>query len=205
VVLEQLARKGSPIIVSTVDSSGSTVNYNQVSFFDEATPSLYSHYNYEYITAKNTNSMYLAYSNVFDVTIVDTYTGETVCSGVSSEDNYINIISFPENQPFKIGRSYRASYRVVDVFNIDNQYFNTVDNDYRTKVSLLSTPNASYRTYITYESALQDDDYELPELKLNPLYSALDSGYIYLSHEEYDYDTFDYILSPKQVLADGKT
>ena len=204
VVLEQLARKGSPIIVSTIDSSGSTVNYNQVSFFDEATPSMYSHYNYEYITAKNANVMYLAYSNVFDVTIVDTYTGETVCSGLSSEDNSINIISIPENQPFKIGRSYRASYRVVDVFNVDNQYFNTVDNDYRTKVALLSTPNSSYRTYITYESALQDDDYELPELKLNPLYSALDSGYVYLSHEEYDYDTFDYILSPKQVLADGK-
>ena len=71
-------------------------------------------------------------------------------------------------------------------------------------MSLLSTPNSSYRTHITYESALQDDDYELPELKLNPLYSALDSGYIYLSHEEYDYETFDYILSPKQVLADGK-
>lgn len=204
IVLEQLARKGSPVLVSTINSSGSTVNYNQVSFFDEATPSMYSNYNYEYITAKNEYMMHLAYANVFDVTIVDTYTGETVCSGFSSQTNSINIISTPEDPPFKVGRSYRASYRVVNVFNIDNQYFNTIDNDYRTKVSLLSTPNSSYHTYITYESALQDDDYELPELKLNPLYSALDSGYIYLSHEEYDYETFDYILSPKQVLADGK-
>jgi hypothetical protein len=32
----------------------------------------------------------------------------------------------------------------------------------------------------------------------------LDEGFVYLSHNEYDYDTFDYILSPKQTLADGK-
>lgn len=204
IVLDQVARKGSPILVSTIDTSGSTVNYEQVSFFDEATPTDFSFHNYEYITAKNANTLYLAYSNVFDVTIKDGYTGEIISSGLSSLTNKINIISIPEVQPFKIGREYRVSYRVKNTFNVNNQYYNTFDNSYRTVVNLLSTPNNSYYTYVTFESSLQDDDYELPELKLNPLYSSLDQGYIYLSHNEYIYGGYDYLLSPKQVLADNK-
>ena len=203
IILSQVARKGSPILVSTIDSSGATVNYYQVAFHEEATPSNYSHYNYEYITATNTNSLYLAYENVFDVTVVDTFTGQTVLSGDSSSSNVINIISIPEEQPLKIGREYKVTYRVLETFNADNQYFHEDDNSYRTKINLLSTPNNSYDTYITYESSFYDDDYELPEMKLNPLYSALDEGFVYLSHNEYDYNNFDYILSPKQTIADG--
>jgi hypothetical protein len=204
IILDQLARKGSPVLVSTIDSSGSTVNYSQVAFHEEATPSLYSHYNYEYITSTNGYSLYLAYENVFDVTVVDTYTGETIISGESFSSNAINFFSTMQTTPLTIGREYKATYRVLQTFNVDNQYFNEDDNSYRTKVSLLSTPNANYNTYVTYESSFYDDDFELPEVKLNPLYSALDEGFVYLSHNEYDYDTFDYILSPKQTLADGK-
>ena len=203
IILSQVSRKGSPILVSTIDSSGATVNYSQVAFHEESTPSSYSYYNYEYITATNTNVLYLAYENVFDVTIVDTFTGQTIISGDSSSSNMINIISLPGDEPFKVGRQYKVTYRVLQTFNADNQYFYEDDNSYRTKVTLLSTPNSSYDTYVTYESSFYDEDFELPEVKLNPLYSNLDEGFIYLSHNEYDYDSFDNILSPKQTIADG--
>lgn len=204
IILNQISRKGSPILVSTIDSTGSTVNYTQVAFHQESTPSNYSYYNYEYITATNTHSMYLAYEKVFDLTIVDTYTGETILSGESFASNEVLLFSIPGYEPFKIGREYKVSYRVLDTFNVDNQFFYEEDNSFRTKINLLSTPNSEYKTYITYESSFYDDDYELAEIKLNPLYSNLNEGFVYISHNEYDYESFDYILSPKQLVADNE-
>lgn len=204
IMLDQTARKGSPIIVNVVDSAGSTINYNQVAFFNESTPSDYSYYNHEYITARDTHTLYLAYENFFDAEVTDTYTGKIIASNVYSSDNRIHIISIPGVKPFEIGRQYKVTYRVNNVFTADNQYYYATDSSYRTLVTLLSTPNGSYTSYITYESSLLDDDYELSEIRLNPLYSSLNDGYLYLSHNEYDYSTFDYTVSPKQVLADNK-
>jgi len=204
IVLDQIARKGSPIIVNVVDSTGATTNYNQVSFYDEATPSIYSFNNFEYITAKDSSKIYLAYSNFFDAKVVDTYTGLTIVSDYSSASNVIAPITIGATPAFIVGRKYKVTYRVKDCFNVDNQYYNSLDSSYRTKVTLLSTPNSSYTTHITFESSLYDEDYELPEIKLNPLYSALNEGYLYLSHNEYEYATVEYSLSPKQVLADNK-
>lgn len=204
IVLDQIARKGSPILVNVINSAGATANYTQVSFYDEATPSVYSYKNFEYIIAKDANSIYLAYQDFFDADVVDTYTGETILSDYSSVTNIIKPVTLGGADPFIVGRKYKVTYRVKDCFNVDNQYYNSFDSSYRTKVTLLSTPNGSYNTYVTFESSLYDEDYELPEVKLNPLYSALNEGYLYLSHYEYEYATVEYTLSPKQVLADNK-
>ena len=204
IVLNQIARKGSPIIINVVDSTGSTVNYKQVSFHDEATPSLYTYHNYEYITTKDGYTLYTAYEDIMDVEVIDTYTGQVLVSGENISSNKISFVSYPEIKPLTIGRIYKVSYRVKNTFNVDNQYYNTYDNSYRTKITLLSTPSHSYSAYVTYETSIYDEDYELPETKLNPLYSVVDEGFLYLSHSSYQYDNFDYILSPKQVVADQK-
>ena len=204
IILNQTARGGAPVIVNVIDSSGSTINYTQVSFYDEATPSNYSHYNHEYIVAKNGYTLYAAYKDIFDVTVTDTYTGKVIISGESFDSNKISLVSIPGQSPLVIGRKYKVTYKVKDSYIVDNQFFNEEDNSYRTKVTLLTTPNVSYDTHITYESSLYDNDTELPETKLNPIYSLVDEGFVYLSHEQYDYGSFDYILSPKQVLADQK-
>lgn len=204
IVLNQTARKGSPIILNVVDSMGSTINYTQVSFYDEATPSLYAYHNYEYLTTKDGYNLYTAYSDILDVTVTDTYTGKVLLSGENFSSNKISFVSYPETKPLIIGREYKVTYRVNNSFNVDNQYFNSTDNSYRSKITLLSTPSSAYDSYVTYESSIYDEDYELKETKLNPLYSLVDEGFLYLSHNQYPYDNFDYILSPKQILADQK-
>jgi hypothetical protein len=204
IVLSQLSRKGSPILVSTIESSGATAEYYQVAFHEESTPSIYSYYNYEYIEAKDEFTLYLSYENVFDLEIQDTFTGKIVSSNLQYETNKVSIVSMGAEPVFVIGRIYKVKYRVLQTFNVDNQYFYELDNSYRTKVTLLSTPNSSYTTRVTYESSFYDDDYELPEMKLNPLYSSLDEGFIYLSHNEYEYDSYDVSVSPKQILADNE-
>ena len=201
--LESIARNGSPIIVDVQKDGSTPVQYRQVSFYEEATPSNFSQYNFEYIIAKNSNSLYLSYSNVYDVKIVDTFTGSTVIENDQSNTNQINIISIPESPPLIIGREYKVTYKVRDSFYVDNQDYDSITDEYQTKVYLLSTPNGSYSATVTYESAVYDKDYELPELKLNPLYSPLDEGYIFLSHDSYEANDLDVYMSPKKIIADG--
>lgn len=201
--LEEVARNGSPIIVDIQEDGSTPVQYRRVSFYNEATPSIFSEYNFEYITANATNSIYLSYSDVYDVQIIDTFTGETVVSNFQSETNQINIISIPEQPPFVIGRKYKVTYRVKKAFYADNQDYDTITDEYQTKIYLLSTPNVDYSATVTYESALYDRDYELPDTKLNPMQSPLDEGYIFISHDVYDSDSVDLSLSPKTIFSDG--
>lgn len=196
---EDVARNGSPIVL-TVDTNPSTpIQYRQVSFYDEATPYQYSLYNFEYIKAKNNQSIFLAYNNVFDVKVVDTFTGQTLVSGVSSPTNEINLSSAT---PI-VDREYKVTYRVKEAFYVDNQTYNPIEDQYITSVHLLSTPNGSFSATVNYESSLYDREYELSEIKLNPIYSQLDEGYMYLSHNSYNSSSVDSFVSPNKILSDG--
>ena len=208
IILPQVARQGAPIIVS-VDHYGENaaspaVEYMQVAFSEEATPSVFSYYNYEYIIAKHDDYLALAYSDVFDLTIKDEYTGETIASGLDSQTNIIdsNVLSSPG--VIKTGRQYRVSYRVKNTFNVDNHYFYEIDNSYRSLVTLLSTPNTSeWYADVTYESALFDTDAELDVISLNPLYTPNNEGYVFLSHNSYDLASIEASLTPKEILSDN--
>lgn len=201
--LDDVVRNGSPVIVN-VNNNGTPSYYRQVSFYEESTPSNYSYYNFEYITATNSNVLYLAYADFFDASVVDTYTGETVLTGFSSTTNEISVISTPENPPFIVGRKYRVLYRVNNAFYLDNQIYDTLTDEYKSRVYLLSTPNSVYSATVSYESAVYDKDFELNEIKLNPLYSQMDQGYLYLSHNTYTAASVDAYVSPKNIMADGK-
>ena len=201
--LTKIATTGAPISLTIADEEGNATQYTRVSFFDEATPSELSYYNYEYITASYSNSIMLAYSNVFDVSIVDTVTGETVLSGASSETNQILIISIPEEVPLQIGREYRVQYRVHNTYNVDNQYYDELFDEYKTKVTLLSTPSYDFSATVSYETSIYNKDKTLNDLILNPLYAAQDNGYIYLSHDVYESHDVELILSPKEIINDG--
>jgi len=196
--LSSIVRNGSPAIV-TVEESGSTpVQYRQISFFDEATPSEYSLYNFEYLTAKNEDYLLLAYQDYFDATVQDTYTGLLIASSMQSTSNILE-----QHSAFVVGRQYRVSYRIRNAFILDNQVYNNLTDSYMSRIILSSTPNTSYSATANYESAIYDKDYELNNVYLNPLYGAVDEGYIYLSHNTYAAGSVDSFLSPTKLLSDG--
>ncbi len=194
--LTDTIRSGAPIALEV--NAATPINYRQVAFHDEATPSLISVYNYEYIIASNEDTIYLAYNDIFDVTIVDTFTGVTVSSGLQSSTNEIS------NLQLNVGREYKVTYRVRNSYVIDNQIYNQVTDSYNTQVILLTTPNVGYSATVTYETAVYDKDTELNNLSLNPIYSPMDEGYIFISHNEYPAASVDYYLSPKELLSDPK-
>jgi len=198
IVLNSVARQGAPIIVRVNEKE-----YLQVSFADETNPAELSYHNIEYIKAIYDDYLALAYSNVFDVSIVDTYTGKIIVENESSSSNVI--IFYSINSPtIKSGNTYKVKYRVKDTFSVDNQYYNEIDKSYRTKVSLLSTPNGAYDTYVEYEGSIFDSDIIYPFISLNPLYSALNEGYIYLADKTYPVQSVDVIISPKEILDNNK-
>ena len=208
VILPQVARQGAPIIVSVdpynENAASPAVEYMQVAFSEEATPSAFSYYNYEYIIAKHDDYLALAYSNVFDLTIKDEYTGETVALGLHSRTNIIDSTVLNSSGMIKVGREYRVSYRVKNTFNVDNHYFYDIDNSYRSLVTLLSTPDTSlWLTAVTYESALIDTDAEINEMSLNPLYTPNNEGYVFLSHNSYNLASIEASLTPKEILSDN--
>ena len=201
--LEEVARNGSPLILDVQTQGSTPVQYRQVSFYDEATPSNYNEYNFEYITARQENVLYLAYSDVYAVEIKDTFTGQTIATNISSNTNQISSSLIPSNAPFVIGREYRVTYKVRRSFYVDNQDYDSQTDEYQTRIYIIDEPTPSYAATVTYESAVYDKDFEIPELKLNPLYSVLDEGYVFISHETYASDTADLNLSPKKIIANG--
>ena len=205
IILDGVSRQGSPVIVTVENNeTGSTVNYEQVAFYDEATPTAFSYYNTEYITPTHKNYIALAYPNVFDVTITDQFTGQKV---IELKEYDSNIIDYTNSSTpiFNTNREYKISYRVKNTFNIDNEYYyDSFDNSYRSLVTLLSTPNYSYTTRVHYEGSVFDQDYEAELMVLNPLISAVDEGFIYLSHSEYPLAKIKGQLSPNQIIQGSK-
>jgi hypothetical protein len=208
ILLPQVARQGAPIIVSVDpyndNAASPAVEYMQVAFSEEATPSAFSYYNYEYITSKYDDYLALAYSNIFDITIKDEYTGQTVASGLHTPTNIIDSSILASSGMIKAGREYRVSYRVKNTFNVDNQYFYEIDNSYRSLVTLLSTPDTGvWLTEVTYESALFDTDAEIDTVSLNPLYVPNNEGYVFISHNSYDLGSIEASLTPREILSDN--
>jgi hypothetical protein len=204
ILLPEIARQGAPVIVIIQNNEdGSTVNYTQVSFSDEATPTEFSYSNLEYITPTYENYIALAYSNIFDVSIIDQFTGEVVLEDEEYNDNIIDLTQ-SSTPIFYTNREYKVSYRVRNTFNIDNEYYNSIDNSYRSVVTLLSTPTYDYSTEIVYESAVFDQDYELDNFALNPLLSPLDEGFVYLSHISYPFSSIEAQISPNQITQGTK-
>jgi hypothetical protein len=207
IVLSSIARQGAPVIVEVhaqnEESAWHSTPYTQVSFLDEATPTEMSLYNTEYILAKHDNYLALAYQDIFDVSVLDTYTGEYIIESSQYSSNIIETESIGNEPVIKSGREYKVKYRVLDTYNIDNQYYNELDNSYRTKVTLLSTPNSPYYTFVSYETSIFDTDTTFSETALNPLYSPLGEGYIFLSKKEYLLDSVEAKISPKEILDNG--
>jgi hypothetical protein len=199
IILEQAVKAGAPVILNI----NSSTPYQRVSFFDEATPSDISYYNYEYIKAKDGYTMYLAYEDVFDLQIIDTVTGKIVASDLEYKTNKVSVVTIGAEPLFVKDRMYKATYRVRNSYVVDNQFYDEEQDDYFSKVILLSTPNGSFSATVSYEAEGYDKDITLNDISLNPLYSPLDGGYLFISHDTYTAESLELILSPKEILPDG--
>lgn len=207
-ILPSVARQGAPIILKA-QLNGVSIDFRQVSFANAAKPSEYSTHNTEYIKAIYDNYLALAYENIEDVSITDTYTNTELSNGPFIEYQFSNIIetsSILGVPQIQAGRVYEVTYKLKNSYFVDNQCYNEFDKSYRTKITMItSTP--SYDQIVSegsltvfYETSIFDTDTTFDDMTLNPLYSAIGESYIYLSQNEYPLSYLKTYISPKEIL-----
>ena len=193
-LLSDVARQGAPIIVNRLHSTPSELL--EVAFYNEATPSNVSIRNTEIIKANKSNNIYLGYENVYDVNVYDSVTGYQILSSGQATSNYVE--AFSQSTPVVFEREYIVDYKVRDSYTIDNDYFDQYTNKYKTRIEFDSTPNEFYSYEVTYESSAFGHSTPI-NLQVDPMKIWDDEGFIYLSHSDYNFSSFEIKLSPNYI------
>lgn len=189
--LDSIPRNGSPIIVSV-----SGEEYRNIAFEDSATPGKLSFSNNEIVSGSYDNTIYLAYQDIYNASVIDQYTGQELLTAQTASSN---ILSMPEMAtPFTYGRNYLVDYSVNKSWYIDNDVYDSINDEYNSYIYFSSTPNIESIYNITYESSINDNTYPI-ELELSSSLNPIDEGYVYLSNENYPFSYTESHLSPTSI------
>ena len=198
--LNDVSRQGAPIIVS-----GAVVNNNvatpfslqEVAFYDEATPTQASLTNKEVIYANKSNKLFLGYDEVYNVSVTDLVTGYTILTNGQAATPGITV--FSSATPVVYQRPYEVTYKVPRSFAVDNDYYDSVNEKYISRIYFDSTPSASYSYDITYESSLMESSTPI-SLVVDPNKLWDQEGFVYLSHNDYGFGSIKAALKPSTIL-----
>jgi hypothetical protein len=204
----QPARQGAPVIVELVEYPN--IKLNQISFVDENDYTKSSFQNIETITAKDSNSMYLGYRNVYDVSVFDPIANAYVIQGASSETEKITVSQSATPVLLVDGRDYIVRYKVRNSYYIDNESYSST-NDLETVIHFGSTPmfgatpvSGPFTYRITYESSIFD--MATPTgIYHSPLKSLNSESFVYLSNQNYEYDRFVAQMNPASIVDSKHT
>lgn len=195
--LSDVARQGAPIIVDRLLAT--PMQLTEVAFYNEATPTHVFMYNTETVMGNRSNNLYVGYNDVYDVTVTDSVTGYTILQNAASSTN--EILAFSSATPSVPGREYNVTYRVRNSYSIDNDYWDANLGKYVTRVEFDATPNEVYAYNVTYESALVSHATPL-NVVVDPMKLWDQEGFIYLSHNDYNFADFTLKLNPSYVVDD---
>jgi len=189
--LSQYPRSGSPIMVTVGEE-----NYRNILFEDAATPGNIVFNNTEDIYGNVSNAIYLAYENVENISVKDSYTGVELFSNLSTSTNELSC--FSEATPSVYGRKYTVNYDVKNAWYVDKNVYDENTDSYNSNIYFSSTPNASEIYSITYESSLNDNTHSI-DLSLVPSTNPIDEGFIYVSKTDYPFSSAKTLLSPANI------
>jgi hypothetical protein len=199
ITLSSIPHQGAPIILSLTDQNATPITgYREIAFADQATPGNFSFYNSETLYPKANNSFYLGYKNVYDLSVKDLYTGETIVSGSSTSTSVFSLSTTVAK--LNQDRQYLVTYKVRNSYYVDT---NLIDDEYVTSIVFDSTPASNINYSVIYEGSAYETATPV-NIEMNPYYSSIDSGYIAISKNEYDFSHIKIITSPSYVLNDGK-
>ena len=184
-------RKDAPIIAKV----GNT-EYRYLVFEDAATPGVPTFWNVETVQGTSGKSLFLAYKDISNARVKDTYTGKTLFSNLSSSTNVLT--PFSAATPAVRDRDYEVIYYVNNAFYVDNDVYNPSTDDYESKIYFSSTPSVGSSYSVIYEKSRKLDFID-SELKLSQADLPLDEGFIYISQDDFAFSTVDAKLSPASI------
>lgn len=199
--LNKVVRQGAPLIIESASSPN--IELTQVSFPDKDDNTKISFINVEYITATSSNSIYVGYNNVYDLSIYDPIADTLIIENEESSTNEINIFTiqtFPNSNPFIIGREYKVTYKVKNSYYIDNENKNSSGLYSQIVFNGVPTSGAT-QFYVTYESDIFENSTPTGLIH-SPSRTLLNEGYVYLDDTIYDYNNFITTVSSGSIMDD---
>ena len=200
IILDSVPQQGAPIYVTAKEVGVATpyADYVETAFEDLATPREMGFYNKEILYPSYDNNFYLSYQNIYDASIVDKFTGETVATDLQT---ITNVLSSGSSTPiFVQDREYEIIYRVKNSYYIENILSGS---SYYSRIVFDSTPSESLDYEVVYESSSYEHSTPIP-VQFGETSSLLDSGYVVVTNGDYPFNNAEVRLSPQNIIDDGK-
>lgn len=180
------AYQGAPIIAWT---TATPRQLRQIPNADSATPPN-SYYVTETKTGTSLSELYVGYANVTDVTVKNlTLNTNTAIVSTSSSTNKI-VTTLPTSK----SHEFEIKYKVRDSFYVDNSTLG------QTKVHFTATPGSGNNYIVTWENSAHNPATPV-EIPLNPLYSSMDEGFLYIDQDEHNLSFLEISVSPSAIMA----
>jgi len=200
IALSSVPQAGAPIHINAYRQGESTpyINYIETAFEDFATPRQFGFYNREFIKPSFDDSFYLSYFDIYDATIVDSFTGETLFEDLTSSSNILSVAS--STPVFNKNRNYEITYRTKNSYHVDNVLN---DTSYYSKIVFDATPSTPLFYEVTYETSKYEQSTPI-NIGFGETSSLLQKGYVIASAKEYPFKTARIRISPHNVMDDKK-
>jgi hypothetical protein len=181
--------QGAPVLV--FDSNGDQIR--QVVSFDQVTPG--ANQFVEQKSGTDTTSLYSTYKNISSISVKNL----TTDSAISLTSN------FSVTNEIGLSATGDSDHVFELTYNIDKAFYLTsVEDDFSNK-KLLHILDASdgdtFKVYVESEKFNPATPIDLP---LNPLYSTLNEGFVFLDSQERALDRLELSISPSKILNDNK-
>lgn len=188
-------RQGAPIIV-TDDTGSNTLRQIHFWTLDQFGEPQLTTTNTEIVNGNNTSNLYASYENIYNITVTDLTTNESITLGSTSSST--NEIELPSVSNFD--HRYQLTYKVVQSFIFNNDHLDGATP--AAQIMFDATPSTyGYSHYIiNYETSLYDPATPIP-VPLNTLHTDFSEGFLYIDHDVYDLHRIEIKVSPSQVLA----
>ena len=188
-----VVRQGAPVIAKAL--SATPVDLRRVSFFDDDINLTLK--NRQYLYGNDSDTLYLAYDDVYDATVSDVTSGTVLGTNYSTSTNQINIGTTSSKENI-----YEIQYKLKNSYYVDNESISPNGN-LVSKFVFDSTPSDATPYSITYENSIRDSSTPI-DIPLNPNYTSIEEGFIFLSFNEYEASTPIVRVSPGTLVADGE-
>ena len=189
--LSNTPRNGAPVLVNVNGQS-----YRNIAFEDAATPGKLTFQNSETVNASADQIIYLAYEDILNVSITDNYTGKQMTGPIVVEANRVKMDEGAT--PLVYDREYLVSYKANNAWYLDNDVYNSANDNYNSILYFSATPNTNSVYNITYENSVNDNTYPI-DLSLSSSVNPIDEGYIYVSNQDYPFSHVEAYLSPAYI------
>ncbi len=126
--LSDIPRQGAPVIIN-VYNENSTIQYDELVFHDMATPGNVTFYNEEIVMGSDDAALYLAYPNISNITLQDTYSGNVLVQSSLNPEFYI-WTSVDQNGNYILDEDENTEYYVFtsDYIQSGNYVYTLVSN-----------------------------------------------------------------------------